>query len=225
MAEIKTYGKVLDPTRSSLLTSPYSEKPFAPQYLSWVRPGVYTLPPLEIVQQRCGMTSINFTNLMTPYFARYKAIQQGMLELRDLFLGHDEKDLDGYGRRIDPQPITHESLLLVLRRIRDSIDPALDPYPEDEELKEARVRYRRYLETGNRMPLLVDDDGDEERVGSKRKAAKTHPDASHIGGSTKRARGPGASEAGLGAPILLPQTGGSGTRGSKKAKSKAKAST
>jgi hypothetical protein len=69
MAEIKTYGKVLDPTSASLLTSLYSENPFAPQYLSWVYPEVYTLPPLEIDWQRCGMTSINFTNLMMPYFA------------------------------------------------------------------------------------------------------------------------------------------------------------
>ncbi|KAG2122693.1 hypothetical protein BD769DRAFT_1360331 [Suillus cothurnatus] len=34
MAEIKTYGKVLDPTSASLLTFLYSENPFALQYLS-----------------------------------------------------------------------------------------------------------------------------------------------------------------------------------------------
>ncbi|KAG1800740.1 uncharacterized protein HD556DRAFT_1438740 [Suillus plorans] len=220
MAEIKTYRKVLDSNRASLLPSASSERPFTPPYLLWVCPGVYTLPPLEIVQQRCGMTSINFTNLMTPYFARHQVIQQGMLELWDLFLGHDEKDFDGYGHRVDPQPVTHENMLLVLHRIRNGINPALDPYPKDGELKEAHVRYQRYLETGNHIPLLVDDDGDEERAGSKRKAAKMHSDALHIEGSTKCARGPRASEAGLG----VPQAGGSGTRGGKKARSKAKAS-
>ncbi|KAG1821811.1 uncharacterized protein BJ212DRAFT_1297122 [Suillus subaureus] len=146
------------------------------------------------------------------------AIQQGMLELHNLFLGHDEKDLDGYGCCINLQLITYESLLLVLYHICDSINPALNLYPKNEELKEAQVHYQYYLEMGNCMPLLVDDDRDEEHVGSKRKAAKTHPDTKHV-------RGSGASEAGLSAPILLPQVGKSGMQGSKKAKSKAKAST
>ncbi|KAG2352212.1 hypothetical protein BDR07DRAFT_1384617, partial [Suillus spraguei] len=168
MAEIKTYGKVLDPTHSSLLTSLYSEKPFTPQYLSW-------------------------------------------------------KNLDGYGCCIDPQQITYESMLLILHRIRGGIDPTLDPYPKDKELKEAWVHYQCYFEMGNNMPLLVDDDGNEKHVRSKRKAAKTHPDTSHIEGSTKHARRLGASKAGLGALILLPQASGSGMRGSKKGKLKAKA--
>jgi hypothetical protein len=138
-----------------------------------------------------------------------------MLELCDLFLGHDKKDLDGYGRCINPKPITHESILLILHCIRDNIDPMLDSYPEDEELKEAHVHNQHYLETGNCMPFLIDDDGDEEHVGSKRKAAKSHPDTSHIGGSTKHTKGPGVSEAGLGAPILLPQASRSGMWGRK----------
>ncbi|KAG1895212.1 uncharacterized protein F5891DRAFT_1194419 [Suillus fuscotomentosus] len=182
LAKVKTYGKVLDVDRSAS-ASHHANEPFSPLYLSWVRPGVHSLSPLDIVQQRDSVSDTDFANLMTPYFVQHEIIRDGMIELRSLFSGPETKCSDGF------------------------------------ELEYARARYQRYLDTGNRMPLMVDDDDPEGRIGSKRKGAQS--DARFIQGATKRARGPGASEAGFGAPVRRGAI--CGTRISGKTKGKMKA--
>lgn len=216
LAEIKTYGNVLDVDRS---VSTHANQPLAPQYLSWVRPGVHSLSPLDIVQQRNSVSDTDFTNLMTPYFARHEIVRDGMIELRSLFSGPETKCPDGFVRRGTAPPTTHKRVLSVLRRIRDGINAAEDQYPPDKELEYARDRYRRYLETGNRMPLMVDEDDPEGRIGSKRKGAQS--DARLIQGTAKRARGLGASEAGFGAPVRRGATSGSRASGKTKGRMKA----
>ncbi|KAG1788636.1 uncharacterized protein HD556DRAFT_1447668 [Suillus plorans] len=76
-----------------------------------------------------------------------------------------------------------------------------------------------YLKTGNRMPLMVDEDDPEGRIGSKRKGAQS--DARLIQGTAKRARGLGASEAGFGAPVRRGATSGSRASGKTKGRMKA----
>jgi hypothetical protein len=130
--------------------------------LSWVHPGVHELTPEDIVNQRHHMADTDFINLMTPYFARHQAIRDGMLELRTLFLGPMEQCSDGYHRRQVPaQPVTYHKMLSILRRIRDTIPHMEDTYPNEKFRLNARDRYRRSLELGNRMPLMAEE-GEEE---------------------------------------------------------------
>jgi hypothetical protein len=211
LAEVKTYGKVFDVDRPA---SPLANQSVSPVYYPWVRPGVHSLSPLDIVQQRNSTSDTDFTNLMTPYFIRHEIVRDGMLELRSLFLGSKKLCPDGFVRRDQAPPTTHERVLSILRRIRDGIDAAEDQYPQDQELEYARVRYKRYLEMGNRMPLLVDEDDSEGCIGSKRMAAQS--EAQLLRRATKRSRGLGASEAGFGAPVRGRVT--SGRRGSGKMK-------
>jgi hypothetical protein len=213
LAEIKTYRKILDVDRS---TSSDVQEPITPLYSQWVRPGVHSLSLMEIVQQRNSVSDTDFANLMTPYFIRHKIVREGMLELRSLFWSPETQSPDNYVRRNTIAPPTmYERVLSILHHIRDGIDPAKDQYPQDQELEYARARYRRYLETGNRMPLLVDDNDFEGRIVSKRKAQS---DARSIDGSTKRARGPGASEAGFGAPARRGTASGTWASGKSKMK-------
>ncbi|KAG1842405.1 hypothetical protein DFJ58DRAFT_732082 [Suillus subalutaceus] len=197
LAEVKMYGKVFDVDRPA---SPLANQSVSPVYYPWVRPGVHSLSLLDIVQQRNSMTDVDFTNLMTPYFIRHEIVRDGMLELRSLFLGSKKLCPDGFVRRDHAPPTTHERVLSILRRIRDGIDAAEDQYPQDQELEYARVRYQRYLKTGNRMLLLVDEDDSEGCIESKRKAAQSE---ALVPRATKRARGLGASEAGFGAPVRV----------------------
>ncbi|OAX30534.1 hypothetical protein K503DRAFT_788389, partial [Rhizopogon vinicolor AM-OR11-026] len=82
LAKIKTQGgdwkKVAkDHALSSKDPSanPGASAPIAVNYnQSWVHPGVYALTPEDIMNQREVMTDADFTNLMTPYFARHQAI-------------------------------------------------------------------------------------------------------------------------------------------------------
>jgi hypothetical protein len=162
--EIKTYGKILDVDRS---TSSDVHEPITPLYLPWVRPGVHSLLPIEIVKQGNSVSDTDFANLMTPYFIRHKIVREGMLELRSLFSSHETQCPDNYVRRDElAPPTTHERVLSILRRIRDGIDPAEDQYPQDQELEHARARYQRHLETGDHMPLLVDEDDFEGCIAS-----------------------------------------------------------
>jgi hypothetical protein len=83
LAEVRTYGKVFDVDRPA---SPLANQSVSPVYYPWVRPGVHSLSPLDIVQQRNSTSDTDFTNLMTPYFIRHEIVRDGMLELRSLFL-------------------------------------------------------------------------------------------------------------------------------------------
>jgi len=128
-------------------------------HISWVHPGVHALTPGNIVSQRIIMIS-GFTGLMTPYFARHQAVQDGMLELYTLFLGSREEGPDGYVRlRAPAQPVTHNKMLSILHRIRDGIHPTEDTYPAEEVCLNARDRYNHSLKSGNHIPLMEDEEG------------------------------------------------------------------
>jgi hypothetical protein len=170
LAEIKTQGgdwmkvatdHALDSKGPSV--SPEASTAIPVNYqLPWVRPGVHALTPGDIVNQREHMTDNDFINLMTPYFARHRVVRDGMLELRTLFLGPMEECPDGFRRRRSPaQPVTHHKMLSILRRIRDGIRPTEDTYPDEKFHFNARDRYRRSLKSGNRMPLMAEEEEEE----------------------------------------------------------------
>lgn len=213
-AEIKTKGhdwknvleeRILSATSSttSVTSSATSvPPPAAPSaavdinYLTWVRPGAYGLTPIDIVKQRQSMKKKDFVNLMTPYFARHQAVREGMLELRKLFLGRKTLHPDGYYRQEPSQRISYDQVLSILRRIRDGIDFKDDAYPSEEYLRDARTRYRRYLQTGIRMPLMAEEEEVLTGLGSSSKrAAMSHPDGS-MPRDSKRRRGRGAASLG-----------------------------
>jgi hypothetical protein len=164
LAEIKTQGDwmkvatdhVLNSTEPSV--SPPSTTIPVNYQLRWVRPGVHALTPRDIVDQREHMTDDDFINLMTPYFACHRVVRDGMLELRSLFLSRLEECEDGFRRRSPTQPVTHHKMLSILRRIRDGIRPTEDTYPNEKFLLNARDRYRRSLKSGNRMPLMAEEE-------------------------------------------------------------------
>jgi hypothetical protein len=149
--------------------------PLAINYqLPWVRPGVHTLSPGEIVNQRDHMADRDFRNLMTPYFARHQAVLDGILELRTLFLGPTKVHGDGFEHHhAPPEPVTHHKMLSILRRIRDGIIPEDDTYPDEDFLAKARERYSRSLKSGNRMPLMAEEDEEEglKKPGSKKRVS------------------------------------------------------
>jgi hypothetical protein len=194
LAEIKTQGGerenvALDQTLNSKeLQCSDAFLPFAINYqLPWVRPGVHTLSPGEIVNQREHMTDRDFRNLMTPYFARHPAVLEGILELRTLFLGPTKVHGDRFERNHPPsEPVTHHKMLSILRRIRDRIVPEDDTYPDETFLTKARERYSRSLKSGNRMPLMAEEDEEEE--GSKKPGSKKRASASGVNISSKRGR-------------------------------------
>jgi hypothetical protein len=205
LAEIKTQGgdwkKVATDHAlhsKSPSTGPEASAAIPVNYkVSWVRPGVHALTPEDIVNQREQMSDIDFVNLMTPYFVRHQVIRDGMLELRTAFFGPTELCPDGFYRRSAPspaQPVTHHQMLLILRRIRDEIDPKEDTYPDEKFCLNARDRYRRSLKSGNRMPLMAEEEEEEEgtKVGSNKRTSEsdgllTRP--SKRGRSVGRARG------------------------------------
>jgi hypothetical protein len=135
-------------------------------HISWVRPGVHALTPGNIMNQRENMS--DFANLMTPYFARHQAVRDGMLELYTLFFGSMEECQDGFVRRRAPaQPVTHDKMLSIFRRIRDGIHPTEDTYPAEEVRLNARDRYNHSLKSGNHIPLMEDEEG-LKKLSSKR---------------------------------------------------------
>ncbi|KAJ8592078.1 hypothetical protein M405DRAFT_860051 [Rhizopogon salebrosus TDB-379] len=146
--------------------------------LSWVRPGVHALTPEDIMNQREHMSDDDFINLMTPYFARHEIIRDGMLELRALFLGTMQQHPDGFRRRHAPaQPVTYHKMLLILRRICDRIPRTEDTYPDEMFRLNARDRYRRSLKSGNRMPLMAEEEEAEEvTIVRSNKRAFSEPD-------------------------------------------------
>jgi hypothetical protein len=138
-------------------------------------------------------------NLMTPYFARHKAVRDGMLQLYTLFFGRMEEGEDGFRRRRTPtQPVTYDRMLSILRDIREGIDHTEDPYPDAQFRLNARERYHRYLKSGNRMPLMAE----EEEVpvtkveNVKRVAHTSHPDGSQRGSKRGRTRDAGNCDGG-----------------------------
>jgi hypothetical protein len=148
--------------------------------LSWVRPGVHALTPEDIVNQREHMSDDDFINLMTPYFARHEIIRDGMLELRALFLGTMQQHPDGFRCRHAPapsQPVTYHKMLSILRQIRDRIPHTEDTYPDEMFRLNARDRYRRSLKSGNRMPLMAEEEEAEEvTIVRSNKRAFSEPD-------------------------------------------------
>lgn len=158
-------------------------------YLSWVRPGVHALTPADIVNQRAKMSDDDFANLMTPYFLRHGAIQDGLLKLRELFLGPMERHSDGFRRRRVPtQPVTYDQMISILTEIRDNISSKVDTYPDAKDCENARARYRRSLKSGNRMPLMAEEDEEEPTAGSSKRVF-SEPDGLRGGRAPKRARG------------------------------------
>jgi hypothetical protein len=197
LAEIKTRGgdwkQVIKD--HALDSKARSANPDAPPVLvnyqvSWVRPGVHALTPQDIVNQREKMSDDDFKNLMTPYFARHKVIQDGLLQLRGLFVGLMEEHPDGYTRRRAPaQPVTYDKMISILRQIRDSISHTEDTYPSEKILLNARDRYRRSLKSGNRMPLMAEEDEEGPTIGSSKRPF-SEPDGVRAH-APKRARGGG----------------------------------
>ena len=76
-------------------------------------------------------------------------------------------------------------MLSILRRIRDTIVPEDDTYPDETFLAKARERYSRSLKSGNRMPLMAEEDEEE---GSKKPGSKKRASASGVNISSKRGR-------------------------------------
>lgn len=126
LAEIKIYGKALDVNCS---TSLHVDELITPMYLLWVCPGVHSLLPLEIVQQRNGVSDTDFANLMTPYFIWHEIVQEGMLELHSLFSSSETQcpDNDVHLNESAP-PTIHKQVLSILRHICNSINAAKDQY-------------------------------------------------------------------------------------------------
>lgn len=184
LAEIKTQGgdwkKVAEEHTLNSTSKVLSASVTIDYSLTWVRPGVHALTPEDIInQRRCMLDDAKFINLMTPYFARHKAIRDGMLELHTLFFGHEEQGKDGYYHRRTPtQPVTYDQMLSILRNICDGIDHTQDPYPNKQFCLNARDRYRCYLKSGNHMPLMAEEEEEVTSVESnnlKRMAHDSHP--------------------------------------------------
>jgi hypothetical protein len=96
-----------------------------------------------------------------------------MLELHSLFLSCLEECEDGFCRRSPAQPVTHHKMLSILRRIRDGIRPTEDTYPNEKFLLNARDRYRRSLKSGNRMPLMAEEEEEVvlQKPGTKKRTS------------------------------------------------------
>jgi hypothetical protein len=180
-------------TPDSTSSSPSKSVPLEVNYdLTWVRPGVHALTPESILAQRRRMNDQDLINLMTPYFARHKAVRDGIVKLYTLFFGCREESEDGFFRRNPPtQPVTYDRMLSILRDIRDGIDYADDPYPDAQFRRNARERYCRYLKSGNRMPLMAEEDEEETNVTSDKRMAYTSlPEGEARGSKRGRAAGP-----------------------------------
>jgi hypothetical protein len=136
-----------------------------------------------IYADRMTMNEHSFVNAMTPYFSQHEVVRETMKELFRLFCCQKfvwVKEKSRYEMIVDKTKITYEVVLALFRRIRDGIVPDQDPYPEEAELERARERYRRYLETGDRHPLMAEDDEFATITSagsSKRKAKGAHPDS------------------------------------------------
>ena len=151
LAEIKTQGDWKQVTEDQIHTldskgrPPSPDEPVIPvNYLiSWVRPGVHALTPEDIVNQREKMSDNDFINLMTPYFARHEVIQDGLLQLRHLFVGTMERRRGNYACYHAPaQPVTYDKMISILRHICDMISHTEDAYPSENICLNARDRYR-----------------------------------------------------------------------------------
>jgi hypothetical protein len=107
-----------------------------------------------------------------------------------------ERDKDGFRRRRAPtEPVTYDQMLSILHNMRDGIDHTEDPYPKMEIRLNARDRYRRYLKSGNRMPLMAEEEEtltNDDDVGSAKRVA-SHPDG--LQRTSKRRR---VADAGVG---------------------------
>ena len=200
LAEIKTRGGdwkqvAEDHALDSKGRPPSDDEPVIPvNYLiSWVRPGVHALTPEDIVNQREKMSDNDFVNLITPYFSRHQVIPDGLLQLRHLFLGTMEKHRSKYiCYRAPAQPVTYDKMISILRHIRDMISHTEDAYPSENIRLNARDRYRRSLKSGNRMPLMAEEDEEPPAIGSnKRPFSEPEP-------PSKRAKGGGRGGAGRG---------------------------
>ena len=123
------------------------------------------MSPAMIYSERMNLREEVFVNAMTPYFIQHEVVRETMKELYRLFCDQQSlwvEDKCRYEMVVDKTKITYEVVLQLFRRIRDEIEPEQDPYPEEAELEQARERYRRYLETGDRQPLMAEPEENEE---------------------------------------------------------------
>ena len=144
------------------------------------------MSPAMIYADRMTMNEHSFVNAMTPYFSQHEVVRETMKELFRLFCCQKfvwVKEKSQYEMIVDKTKITYEVMLALFRRIHDGIVPDQDPYLEEAELEQARRRYRRYLATGERHPLMAEPDEDDEFAtltsagSSKRKAKRANPDS------------------------------------------------
>jgi len=138
-----------------------------------------------IYSERMNMKEDAFLNAMAPYFSQHEVVRETMKKLYHFFCCQKSlwpvEDKNQYEMAIEKTKITYEVVLQLFRRIRDEIEPEQDPYPEEAELEQARERYRRYLETGDRYCLMAEPDEDDELAtvtsagSSKREVKGEHP--------------------------------------------------
>ena len=168
---------------------------------SWVRPGVKYLESSVIISQRTSPSNDKFLDLMTPYFLRHKAVREGMVELRQLFLKPAVRGPDGFAWYPPGDPVTYEQMLSILLCIRNEIDYEKDRYPDKDIIDNARTRYKLFLHTGNRMPLMAKDEGDGIKElslpgGSNKRKAASQGDA--LVGKRRKSSGKGRGGGGRG---------------------------
>ena len=91
---------------------------------------------------------------------------------------------DGFKCHCAPtQPVTHHQILEIFCRIRDGICPEEDTYPDEKFHLGTHDCYRRSLEWGNCMPLMVEGEEEEEKVTKVRSNKRTSELDSSAGAS------------------------------------------